>query len=137
MWVFLALRILDFAKLRFPPLISGKSRAPFRQSLRKGIIIALSILETEVTGFLTMKKHSHRFVEEYTGLVGLGLDRKTDEFTITYYIQKFADDDLMKILRSRMSDSDIEALANILFRIMKTYLTEEEYHIYFLKDQED
>lgn len=84
-----------------------------------------------------MKKHSHRFVEEYTGLVGLGLDRKTDEFTITYYIQKFADDDLMKILRSRMSDSDIEALANILFRIMKIYLTEEEYHIYFLKDQED
>ncbi len=84
-----------------------------------------------------MKKHSHRFVEEYDGMVGLGLDRETDEYTLTYYVQKFADDELMKILRSRMSDSDIEALANMLFRIMKTYLTEEEYHTYFLKDQEE
>ena len=84
-----------------------------------------------------MKKHSHRFVEEYDGMVGLGLDRETDEYTLTYYVQKFADDELMRILRSRMSDSDIEALANMLFRIMKTYLTEEEYHTYFLKDQEE
>jgi len=90
-----------------------------------------------VAGFLKMKKHSHRFVEEYTGLVGLGLDRETDEFTITYYIQKFADDDLMRILRSRMSDSDIEALASMLFGIMKTYFTEKEYHTYFLKDQDE
>ena len=86
---------------------------------------------------MKMKKHSHRFVEKYTGLVGLGLDRETDEFTITYYIQKFADDDLMRILRSRMSDSDIEALASMLFGIMKTYFTEEEYHTYFLKDQDE
>jgi len=84
-----------------------------------------------------MKKHSHRFVEEYTGLVGFGLDRQTDEYSITYYVQKFADDDLMKVLRPRMSDADIEALADMLIRLMKKYLTEEEYHTYFLKDQDE
>jgi len=52
-------------------------------------------------------------------------------------VQKFADDDLMKALRSRMSDSDIEALADMLIRIMKKYLTEDEYHTLFLKDQEE
>ncbi len=82
-----------------------------------------------------MKKHSHRFVEEYTGLVGFGLDRETDEYTITYYIQKFADDELMKLLRSRMSDSDIQSLADMLIRLLKTYLSNEEYHRYFLKDE--
>ena len=29
-----------------------------------------------------MKKHSHRFIEEYKGLVGFGLDRKTNEYSI-------------------------------------------------------
>ncbi len=84
-----------------------------------------------------MKRHSHRFVEEYTGLVGFGLDRQTDEYSITYYVQKFADDELMKVLRSRMSDADIEALADMLIRLMKKYLTEQEYHTYFLKDQDE
>ena len=84
-----------------------------------------------------MKKHGHRFVEEYTGMVGFGLDRETDEYSITYYVQKFADDELMKVLRSRMSDSDIEALANMLIGLMKKYLTEKEYHAYFLKDQDE
>ena len=84
-----------------------------------------------------MGKHSHRFVEEYTGLVGFGLDRETDECSITYYVQKFADDDLMKALRSRMSDSDIEALADMLIRIMKKYPTQDEYHTLLLKDQEE
>ena len=83
-----------------------------------------------------MGKHSHRFVEEYKGLVGFGLDRQTDEYTITYYVQKFSDDQLMKVLRSRMSDSDIQALAEMLIRIMKTYLSNEEYHRYFLKEDD-
>ena len=39
-----------------------------------------------------MPQHSHRFVEEYDGLVGFGLDRETNEKTLTYYLQKFADD---------------------------------------------
>jgi len=83
-----------------------------------------------------MAKHSHEFVEKYTGLVGFGLDRETDEYSITYYVQKFSDDELMKLLRSRMSNSDIQALADMLIRLLKTYLSNQEYHRYFLKDED-
>ncbi|MBW1763489.1 MAG: cytoplasmic protein, partial [Deltaproteobacteria bacterium] len=38
-----------------------------------------------------MAAHSHKFVEEYEGLVGFGMDRETDENTLIYYLQKFSD----------------------------------------------
>lgn len=82
-----------------------------------------------------MAGHSHRFVEEYDGPVGFGLERKVDEHTLTYYLQKFSDDQHMALIRGRMSDSDMEELFNLLGRLLKTYLTEEEYHEYFLKDE--
>ena len=81
-----------------------------------------------------MSTHKHRFVEEYDDLVGFGLERKTDEYTLTYYLQKFSDDELMALIRKRMSDSDIEELFNLLGSLMKKHLTEEEYHQYFLKE---
>jgi hypothetical protein len=81
-----------------------------------------------------MPKHSHRLVEEYDGFVGFGLSREVNEYTLTYYLQKFSDDHLMALIRTRMSDSDIEALFDIVTRLMKQYLTDEEYHRYFLKE---
>ena len=78
--------------------------------------------------------HSHRFVEEYDGLVGFGLDRETDGLTLTYYLQKFSDDDLMALIRARMSDTDMRALFDLLSGFLKAYLSDEEYHKYFLKD---
>ena len=84
-----------------------------------------------------MAEHSHRFVEEYQGLVGFGLNRETDGYTLTYYLQKFSDDRLMAILRDRMSDSEMEALFDLLARLMKSHLSEEEYHEYFLRDKEE
>ncbi len=83
-----------------------------------------------------MPRHSHRFVEEYDGLVGFGLDRETDQYTLTCYLQKFSDDELIALIRSRMTDEDLESLFSLLGRLLKTYLTEEEYHAYFLKDKE-
>jgi hypothetical protein len=84
-----------------------------------------------------MSNHSHRFIEEYDGLVGFGLDRETDESTLTYYLQKFSDDNLMALIRSRLSQPDMDALFNLLSGLLKQYLSEEEYHRYFLKDKED
>jgi hypothetical protein len=81
-----------------------------------------------------MPKHSHRFVEEYDGLVGFGLEREVDECTLIYYLQKFSDDHHMALIRGRMSDSDMEELFNLLGRLLKKYLTDEEYHMHFLKD---
>ena len=82
-----------------------------------------------------MQKHSHKFVEEYDGLVGFGLTREGDEHTLTYYLQKFSDDELMALIRGRMSDADMQELFNLLGRLLKTYLNDEEYHNYFLKDE--
>lgn len=84
-----------------------------------------------------MSKHSHRFVEEYDGLVGFGLDRETDEHTLTFYLQKFSDDLLFGLLRKRMSDTELEALFNHIAGILKRHLSEEEYHRYFLMDEEE
>jgi len=81
-----------------------------------------------------MGKHNHSFVEEYEGLIGFGLDRKANEATLTWYIQKFSDDDHMAVIRERMSDEDLEALFNHLAKLLKTYLKEEEYHLFFLKE---
>ncbi len=83
-----------------------------------------------------MGKHTHRFVEEYDGLMGFGFSREVDEKTLTYYLQKFSDDQFMALMRGRMSEEDMEALFDFLTRMMKQYLTEEEYHRYFLKDEE-
>ncbi|MCP4682773.1 MAG: cytoplasmic protein [Desulfobacterales bacterium] len=83
-----------------------------------------------------MTKHSHNFVEEYDGLVGFGLDRETDEYTLTYYLQKFSDDRLMAMIRGRMADSELEELFDLIARLMKNNMSEEEYHRYFLKDGE-
>jgi hypothetical protein len=80
------------------------------------------------------KKHTHCFVEEYNGLVGFGMDRETDEYTLTYYLQKFSDDSFMELIRKRFSQSDIEDLFDLLTRLMKERLSEKEYHQYFLKD---
>jgi len=83
-----------------------------------------------------MSKHRHQFVEEYDGLVGFGLDRKTDEATLTWYLQKFSDDRIMALVRERLSDEDMISLFNLLGGLLHKYLKEEEYHTLFLKDKE-
>ena len=82
-----------------------------------------------------MSDHSHRFVEKYDGLVGFGLDRELNESTLTYYIQKFSDDELMALIRKRMSHEDMETLFNTLADLLRKYLSDEEYHRVFLKDR--
>jgi hypothetical protein len=83
-----------------------------------------------------MVKHNHRFVEEYEGFLGFGLDRETDEQTLIYYLQKFSDDALMALIRSRLTSEEIQSLADMVMRLMKRHLSDEEYHHYFLKDEE-
>jgi len=83
-----------------------------------------------------MGRHSHRFVDEYDDLVGFGFDRETDEKSLTWYMQKFSDDDHMALIRERMSEGDLKTLFDQLGGLLKKYLSEEEYHRVFLKDQE-
>ena len=85
---------------------------------------------------IDMAKHSHRFVETFDGFLGYGLDRKTDENTVQVYLQKFSDDHLMKILLTRMTDEDLDEIFEMTSKMLNTYLTEPEYHQFFLKDEE-
>ena len=81
-----------------------------------------------------MTKHSHNYVETYDGLVGLGLDRETDENTIIYYLQKFSDDTLIIELAKRLTDDELEEIFSLLTRLLKKHLKGSEYHNLFLKD---
>ena len=82
-----------------------------------------------------MAIHSHDFVETYKGLVGFGADRKTDENTVVYYLQKFSDDQLMETIIERLSDEDLAELFSFITRLLKTHLVSSEYHQIFLKEQ--
>jgi hypothetical protein len=81
-----------------------------------------------------MAKHSHNFIEEYTGLVGFGLDRETDENTVRYYLQKFSDDKFSEQLIERLTDDELSEIFFMITRILKIHLSEPEYHSLFLKD---
>ncbi len=82
-----------------------------------------------------MSIYSHNFIENYDGMVGFGLDRETDEKTIICYLQMFSNDDLIKKMVERMSDDELETIFNILTGLLRNHLTEQEYHLLFLKDR--
>lgn len=81
-----------------------------------------------------MATHSHRFIEEFDGFVGFGLNRESDMDTVVYYLQKFSDDQLMALLRKRLTDEDRQAIFDLISDLLRKHLTEPEYHRYFLKD---
>ncbi len=80
-----------------------------------------------------MTHHSHNFVETYHGMVGFGADRETDENTVVFYLQKFSDDRLMKVVIKRLSDDELAEIFNLMTRLLKKHLTDAEYHALFLK----
>lgn len=79
--------------------------------------------------------HTHKFVDDYKGFVGFGFDRKTDENTIIYYLQKFSDDKVMERITGDLSDNELEEIFNLISRLIKKHLSEPEYHSLFLKDK--
>ena len=81
-----------------------------------------------------MADHSHRFIEDFDGFIGFGLNRESDMDAVTYYLQKFSDDQLMALLRKRLTDEDRQAIFDLLSGLLRKHLTEPEYHRYFLKD---
>ena len=81
-----------------------------------------------------MSRHTHKFVEDYSGLVGFGLNRETDENTVQYYLQKFSDDQVLQKVIKRLSDKELGELFDTISRLVRKYMTESEYHRLFLKD---
>ncbi|MCK8603346.1 cytoplasmic protein [Desulfoferrobacter suflitae] len=82
-----------------------------------------------------MKKHQHDFVEDYDQMIAFGFSREVDEKSLMVYLQKFSDDDFMKILVPRLSDREITQLFDHISGLMRKHMSEDEYHRYFLKDR--
>jgi len=82
-----------------------------------------------------MSKHHHSFVEDYEDMVAFGFSREVDEKSLMYYLQKFSDDDLLKSLVPRLSDEEINRLFEQMSHLMRKYMTDDEYHGLFLKDE--
>ncbi|KIX15809.1 hypothetical protein [Dethiosulfatarculus sandiegensis] len=82
-----------------------------------------------------MKDHTHDFVEDYTGLVGYGLDRDTDEATVQFYLQKFSDDVCMRKILPRMEQKDLDTVFELISELLRKHFSEPEYHAVFLKDE--
>ncbi|KJS30938.1 MAG: cytoplasmic protein [Desulfatitalea sp. BRH_c12] len=83
-----------------------------------------------------MTQHTHTFVEKYQGMVGFGLNRQTDENTVVYYLQKFADDALMQVLIKRLEDEELTVLFDLMSDLLRKHLEEGEYHRLFLKEED-
>lgn len=81
-----------------------------------------------------MTKYSHNFIEAFGGLTAFGWDRETDENTVTCYLQMFSDDRLMEKLCPRFSDDELAEIYALINRLLKTHLTDGEYHRLFLKE---
>ncbi len=82
-----------------------------------------------------MSRHRHTFVETYDEMVAFGLSREIDEKSLMVYLQKFSDDDFLQVLVPRLSEEEIEQLFELMSRVMKNHLVEDEYHQFFLKDR--
>jgi hypothetical protein len=80
-------------------------------------------------------KDSHQFVHNYKGLGAFGMDRETDEETIMFYLQKFSEDNFIKILVPRLSDQELEEIYLFINSKLKAHISEDEYHHLFLKDR--
>ena len=82
-----------------------------------------------------MKKDRHKFIQEYKGVGAFGMDRKTDEETIMFYLQKFSEDSFLTTFIPRVSDEELEEIYLFINGKLKQHLIEEEYHTLFLKDE--
>jgi hypothetical protein len=81
-----------------------------------------------------MTVHTHKFVEDYSGLVGFGLNRETNENTVKYYLQKFSDDQVLQKITKRLSDDELGELFDTISGLLRKHMTEKEYHRLFLKE---
>ena len=82
-----------------------------------------------------MPKHKHDFVNQFDdGLIAFGISRESDEQSLIAYLQKFTDDDLLKLLVKRLSDEEITGLVDTVIGTLKQHLSKQEYHDHFLKE---
>ncbi len=63
-----------------------------------------------------------------------GLNRETDERSLTAFLQRFAEPPFLQTLIPRLEEEEITSLLDFLSRLMHKHCSEKEYHRLFLKD---
>ncbi|WP_417912396.1 hypothetical protein [Candidatus Electronema sp. TJ] len=63
-----------------------------------------------------------------------GLNRATDERSLSFFLRLFSRDELLNALPSRLADEEISGLVEYLTGLLRRHLTEKEYHELFLGD---
>lgn len=82
-----------------------------------------------------MAQDTHNFIQNYTGLGAFGMDRKTDQETIMFYLQKFSEDRFMAKFIPRLDQDELQEIYVFINKMLKQHLSENEYHNLFLKDR--
>jgi len=63
-----------------------------------------------------------------------GLNRETDERSLTAFLQRFAEPTFLQTLIPRLEEEEITSLLDFLSPLMHKHCSEKEYHRLFLKD---
>lgn len=65
-----------------------------------------------------------------------GLSRKHDIASITAFLHMIGDPELVSTLAPRLSEEEIGEVVDLMTRLMRTHLSENEYHTLFLHKPE-
>lgn len=63
-----------------------------------------------------------------------GLNRPTDEKSLRTFLQRFTAPPLLDALLPRLTDQELTASVDFLTQLLRTHLSEKEYHRLFLSD---
>jgi len=64
-----------------------------------------------------------------------GLNRELDERSFSLFLQLAGNEELTKVLASRLSSENMDRIVTEFTSLMKQYLTEDEYHRLFLREE--
>lgn len=61
-----------------------------------------------------------------------GLNRETDERSLAAFLRLFSRTPFTEVLIPRLSDDEIQGLVHLLTAVLRSHLSEQEYHELFL-----
>ncbi|MGW8161047.1 MAG: cytoplasmic protein [Desulfobulbales bacterium] len=66
-----------------------------------------------------------------------GLNRAEDERSLADFLRLFSTEELLPVLIPRMTDDEIQQIVQLLSAVMRSHLTNQEYHSLFLADRKN
>ncbi len=72
--------------------------------------------------------------QERPDSICFGLNRTTDEQSLSVFLKLFSSDQLLNTLLPRLSEKEIEEIIDLMTRLMHNHLKKSEYHRLFLDE---